>query len=263
MISTSSSTSHGTHDSMPSKWAPSARRSHCSRPHGSVATRRGGALAHLVARRELAGREDHRLGEVGDRALVVDAERGEPVDLVAPQVDADRRVGGGREHVDDRAAPGELAAVLDELLAPVAERDELRRRARRGRRSRSAARRSARRRRRPGRASAAARARRRRSPAGSARASRSRHSTSSRWPIVSTFGLTRSNGSVSHAGNSATWSAPRNCWRSSASWPAIVPVGQATTSGRRCDRCGERGDRDRPCRPRRSRGGRRARRAPA
>ena len=64
------------------------------------------------------------LVEVADRALVVDAERREPVDLVAPQVDADRGVGGGREHVDDRAATGELAAVLDELLAAVAELDE-------------------------------------------------------------------------------------------------------------------------------------------
>ena len=45
----------------------------------------------------------------------------------------------------------------------------------------------------------------------------------------------RSNGSVSHAGNSATWSRPRNCWRSSNSWPAIEPVGQATTSGVRLD----------------------------
>ena len=35
----SPSASHGSHDSMPSKTSPSARRSHCSRPHGSVPTR--------------------------------------------------------------------------------------------------------------------------------------------------------------------------------------------------------------------------------
>ena len=34
------------------------------------------------------------------------------------------RIGGGREDVDDRAAPGDLAAVLDQLFAPVAEPDQ-------------------------------------------------------------------------------------------------------------------------------------------
>ena len=86
---------------------------------------RGSPVADVVGRHQLAGGEDQRLVEVGDRPLVVDAERGEPVDLVAPQVDADRRIGGRRVDVDDRAPAGELAAVLDELLAPVAELDEL------------------------------------------------------------------------------------------------------------------------------------------
>ena len=81
-------------------------------------------LAQLVARQQLTGGEDQRLGEVAGRALVVDAERRQPVDLVAPQVDAHRGVAGRREHVDDRPSAGELAAVLDELLAAVAEVDE-------------------------------------------------------------------------------------------------------------------------------------------
>ena len=81
----------------------------------------GGPGPHVVGRHQLAGGEDQRLGEVVDRALVVDAEVGQPVDLVAPQVDAHRVVAGRREDVDDRPAPGELAAVLDELLAAVAE----------------------------------------------------------------------------------------------------------------------------------------------
>ena len=85
----------------------------------------GGAFADVVGRHQLAGREDDDLVEVVDRSLVVDAEAGETVDLVAPQVDADRRIGGRREHVDDGAAAGELAAVLDEFLAPVAELDQL------------------------------------------------------------------------------------------------------------------------------------------
>ena len=44
---------------------------------------------------------------------------------------------------------------------------------------------------------------------------RSRHSTSIRRPIVSTLGLMRSNGSVSHAGNSTTESGGMNWQRSS------------------------------------------------
>ena len=72
--------------------------------------------------------------------------------------------------------------------------------------------------------------------AGQRSGSRRRHRTSSRRPMVSTDGLTRSNGSVSHAGKKATSPAGRNCSRSSASWPAIVPVGVTTTSGRRLER---------------------------
>ncbi len=44
---------------------------------------------------------------------------------------------------------------------------------------------------------------------------RSRHSTSSRCPIVSTLGLTRSNGSVSHAGKWTTSPSGMNWVRSS------------------------------------------------
>ena len=71
----SSSMSHGSQLSMPSKRAPSASRSHCSRPHGSLADQLGGPGADLVVGQQLAGREDQRLGEVGGAALVVDAER--------------------------------------------------------------------------------------------------------------------------------------------------------------------------------------------
>ena len=79
---------------------------------------------HVVGGDELAGREDQGGGEIAGGSLVVDAERGEAVDLVAPQVDPDRAVGGRREHVDDRSPAGELAPVLDQLLPPVAELDE-------------------------------------------------------------------------------------------------------------------------------------------
>ncbi len=60
---------------------------------------------------------------------------------------------------------------------------------------------------------------------------RSRHNTSMRLPIVSTLGLIRSNGSVSHAGNSTTESGGMNWQRSSYNCPASVPVGVATNSG--------------------------------
>ena len=59
-----------------------------------------GPLAQGLARQHLTGREDHRLGDVVDGALVVDAERRQSVDLVAPQVDAHRGVTGRREHVE-------------------------------------------------------------------------------------------------------------------------------------------------------------------
>ena len=171
-----------------------------------------GRGSDVVGRHQLAGREDHDLVEVVGRALVVDAERGEAVDLVAPQVDADRGVGGRGEHVDDRAAAGELAAVLDEFLAAIAELDEASRRARRDRPPP------------PGRTTIGSMVvapgpsfcRSARTPAtmtaGQRSGSRRRHSTSRRWPIVSTLGLTRSNGSVSQPGKCTTSSAGRN-WR--------------------------------------------------
>ena len=58
--------------------------------------------------------------QVVRRPLVADGKCGQPVDLVAPQVDADRLVRRGGEHVDDAAPHGELPAVLDLVLAPVA-----------------------------------------------------------------------------------------------------------------------------------------------
>ena len=51
--------------------------------------------------------------ELRRRALVADVERGEPVDLVAEEVEADRFLGRRAEDVDDPAAHRELAAVLD------------------------------------------------------------------------------------------------------------------------------------------------------
>ncbi len=60
----------------------------------------------------------------------------------------------------------------------------------------------------------------------------SRQRARSRWPIVPTSGLMRSNGRVSHAGKTSTGSA-RNVPRSRARCSAAVPVGTTTRTGRR------------------------------
>ena len=63
-----------------------------------------GAGADVVGGQQLAAREDLDLGEVSRRALVVHAELGEAVDLVAPQVDAHRAAGrSGRSWSPNRS----------------------------------------------------------------------------------------------------------------------------------------------------------------
>ena len=58
------------------------------------------------------------------RPLVGDRELGQALDLVAPEVDAYRVVGGDRVHVDDRAPHRDLAARFHLVLAPVSQLDE-------------------------------------------------------------------------------------------------------------------------------------------
>ena len=72
--------------------APPGRGSHQGR----------GPLAHGLVHHQLAASEQLDLAQVVDRTLIGHVEPGQPVDLVAPQVDPDRLVGGGREDVDDR-----------------------------------------------------------------------------------------------------------------------------------------------------------------
>ncbi len=69
---------------------------------------------------QLAAAEQLDRREVVDRALVGHVEAGQAVDLVAPEVDAHRFVGGRGEHVDDPAPDRQLPAVLDDRLTPVA-----------------------------------------------------------------------------------------------------------------------------------------------
>ena len=95
-----------------------------SAPRLGVAQRRG-PLPDLGRGQQLPAPEDHDLVEVGHRTLVSDRELGQPVDLVAPQVDAHRRKRRRWEDVDDRAAYGHLTPVLDLVLPAVAEMSQL------------------------------------------------------------------------------------------------------------------------------------------
>ncbi len=116
---------------------PRARRSHTDAPHGGAPPALGRRTAAL-GEDELTAAVDGDRVEVPRRALVADGERGEAVDLVAPQVDADRLVRRRGEHVDDAAAHRELPAVLDLVLAPVPARHQLGQRAHRARAGRPA-----------------------------------------------------------------------------------------------------------------------------
>ena len=84
----------------------------------------GGPGAHLVGGDELAAPEQLHRAQAVERALVAGIELGQTVDLVPPQVDAHRQLGGRREDVDDPAAHGQLATVLDLVLASVPEAHE-------------------------------------------------------------------------------------------------------------------------------------------
>ena len=145
------------------------------------------------------------------------------------------RVGGGREHVDDRAAHGDLAAVLDLATRAGSRRRRAGRPARRGRAARPGATTS-------GSTSSTcgpsrctrARTGGHHDPRAPARGSRRRHRVRRRRPMVSTTGLTRSKGRVSQAGNSVDRVGPEEaCAGRVARRSASAVVGVATTIGRR------------------------------
>ena len=64
------------------------------------------------------------LGQL-ERALVGDLEVADLLDLVAPELDPQRVLLGRREDVEDAAAHREVAALLDQVGAGVARRDEV------------------------------------------------------------------------------------------------------------------------------------------
>ncbi len=75
--------------------------------------------------------------DLGNRALVGDREHPHLGDLVTPELDAHRVLGGRREDVEDAAAHRELAALADHVDARVGQLDQARRRGRRSRASRA------------------------------------------------------------------------------------------------------------------------------
>ncbi len=87
---------------------------------GVVLGEGGGPLAHVRGQQQLAaGRGPQAvLGDL-QGALVGDLEVADLLDVVAPELDPERVLLGRREHVEDAAAHGELAALLDQLHARV------------------------------------------------------------------------------------------------------------------------------------------------
>ena len=105
---------------MPSTAMPSASLPRISSQLRVLDRQGGGALAHLRREQQLAARRrPEPLGPLVEGALVGGGEVAQLVDLVAPELHADRVRLGGREDVEQATADGELAALLDQLHAGV------------------------------------------------------------------------------------------------------------------------------------------------
>ncbi len=95
-------------------------------PHQVGAGERCDQLLLGIGVEPLLGRGlDQRVVERMQRALREDRERAQRLDLVPEELDADRLAAGRREDVDDPAAHGDLAALLDAVDAGVAGEHEL------------------------------------------------------------------------------------------------------------------------------------------
>ena len=107
---------------MPSKLSPRPGAPSARPPTAGWSSSVLGGRPNGLGALQLPAAEEHGGVQVGGGALVADGELGEPVDLVAPQVDADRHVGGGGEDIDDATAHGHFAPVLNLVLSPVPHR---------------------------------------------------------------------------------------------------------------------------------------------
>ncbi len=90
-----------------------------------------GPLPHVLAEQQLTARRQRDGGDrIRQRPLVRYRERADLIHLVAEEVHAVGVLGGGREHIEDAAAHGELAAPRHHVDARIREVDELQRESR-------------------------------------------------------------------------------------------------------------------------------------
>ena len=84
------------------------------------------ARPHIVGEQQFTARDREQRVDVdlGNRALVGNREHPHLGDLVTPELDPDRMLGGRRENVEDAAAHGELAAPADHVDPGVGQLDE-------------------------------------------------------------------------------------------------------------------------------------------
>ena len=110
---------------MPSTAMPSASLSVISLSWGWACAELGRAAAYVVGQQQLAARRRPQpIAPLVHRALVGDGEAADLVDLVAEELHAQRVLLGRREDVDDAAAHGELATLLDQVDAGVRRTDQ-------------------------------------------------------------------------------------------------------------------------------------------
>ena len=176
----------------------------------------------------LGRRVDRDLVDRMQRALRERRERADALDLVAEELDAERLAAGRREDVDDAAADGELAALLDAARRARSRRARASRPARRCR-----ARRPARSRIGSGRAAGGG------MPSASAGAEAQTSPPAARTSSARARSPTRCGGGsrpelqlTPRLGRSATRSSPRNQPAASAASRASASSGASTTSGR-------------------------------
>ena len=116
---------HGSHDSMPGKTSPSARRSQVAAAHGSVLSRRRASICHQTLRTKLPCWVGHQPRGRLDRPLARDGEHADGVDLIAPQLDPDRLIALGGEHVDDPAPHRHFTPGLHPIGSVIARQGEV------------------------------------------------------------------------------------------------------------------------------------------
>ena len=86
----------------------------------------GGPSPDLLVRKQFSAGMQFDLGAGHSGPLVGHPELGQAFHLIAPQVDPDRRIVGGRPDVDDRTTYCQLTSMLDLVFASVADSHQVR-----------------------------------------------------------------------------------------------------------------------------------------